>query len=284
MKRRTRVLACGWVLVLAAVPVARAQDPASPPVAGGVDARIVAPGRPLAGWTAEATVGRDYYVSDNAIWRPWTSAELQVARRFTGGSIGVGVTEVRRFDRRDGAWSVDVYRALWSGAHGNVRAQVAREGVVLPASDVSAELYQALGSGWEPSVGFRRLGYDDPVFLSSLSLGKYVGDRWYGRVRGTMAERGGGGGGTFGSALLRRYLGSSREFLELSAGGGEEAVTAGVTSSGSVVVDIRSTGFLEAGGRKYLTRHFGGMVSGSYHTFEAIPDRAGGRVGIVARF
>lgn len=284
MNRGDLVLVAGWTLLVAIPAVGRAQDPVRLPPGGAVAADIVVPGPPFSGWTAEATVGGDSYVSDQSVWRPWSSAELLVSRRFVGGSIGLGVTEVKRFDRRDGAWTLDLYRALWPGAHGNVRAQAAREGVVLPTTDLSAELYQGFSGGWEPSVGVRRLGYTDPVFLTSFSVGKYVSDRWYGRVRGTRAGRSGGHGGSSGSGLLRRYLGSPREFVELAAGAGKEAVTAGVMSGGEVVVDIRQSGFMEVGGRKYLTRRFGGSAAASYHTFEAIPDRAGFRVGALARF
>lgn len=284
MTGRLRMLVPGGMLLLSLASAAGAQDPLPTAAGAPVPAEVVEPGPPLASWTAEAIASRDSYVSDRTIWRPWTAVEVLVARRFARGSIGVGLAQVERFGRRDGAWSVDAYRALWTGAYANVRGQVSREGMVLPETDVSAELYQGLGSGWEPSVGLRRLGYADPVFLTSLALGKYVGDRWHGRIRGTVAERSGGGGGTSGSGLLRRYLGSSREFVELAVGGGEEAVTAGISQTGALVVDVREMGFLEVGGRKYLTRQFGAMLAGSFHSFEAMPDRLGARVGIIARF
>lgn len=276
-------LAAAWLLLTIATPAA-GQNPAAAPSGGAIPADIVAPGPPFTGWTAEVSAGRERYTADNGIWRPWTSADVLVARGYTGGSIGVAVTEVSRFDRRDGALSFDVYRALWEGAHGHVRGQVAREAVVLPGTDISAELYQGFAGGWEPSVGIRRLGYPDAVLLTSLSLGKYVGDRWYGRLRGTRAERGGGSSGSSGSVLGRRYLGSSREYVEVSAGAGREAITAGLSVNDEVVVDIRRSGFVEVGGRKYLTRRFGGAVAAGYNTFEAIPARIGARVGIIARF
>ncbi|MBA3889274.1 MAG: YaiO family outer membrane beta-barrel protein [Gemmatimonadaceae bacterium] len=277
MRSRWWALTASWIISvgLAAGPGV-AQEPGQ--------ADVAVQGRPLSGWTAEATIGRDSYLSDASTWRPWSAAELLVARRFDWGSIGVGAVEVKRFDRRDGARSLDIYGRLWPGAFGNLRGAVATTAVVLPTTDLSAELFQGVQGGWEPSVAIRRMGYGNPVFLSSLSVGKYVGDRWYGRVRGTQAERGGGGGGSSVSGLVRRYVGPSREFVEMAAGTGEEAVTAGVTTSNEVVVDIRQTGFLEVGGRKYLTRLLGASVSLGYHTFEAIPDRLGLRVGALARF
>ena len=69
-----------------------------------------------------------------------------------------------------------------------------------------------------------------------------------------------------------------------AAGAGREAVTAGVSANDEVVVDIRRTGFVEVGGRKYLTRHWGATVGASVHGFEGIPNRLGARVGILARF
>lgn len=282
--RRALVPVAGLLLLASIAPPASGQDPAVPPAVGAIDAGIVIPSPPYSGWTAEMIVGRESYVSDNSVWRPWTHAELLVARRFTGGSIGAGLLAVERFDRRDRALSVDVYRALWDGAHANVRAQVAQEGVVLPPTDISAELYQGVAGGWEPSIGVRRLGYAEPVFLASLTLGKYVGDKWYGRVRGTRAARSGGSSGASASGLVRRYLGSSREFAELAAGAGKEVVTAGVAASDEAVVDIRRTEFVELGGRKYLARHVGVTVAGSFARFEGIPHRLGARAGILARF
>ena len=94
----------------------------------------------------------------------------------------------------------------------------------------------------------------------------------------------GGSNGASASGLVRRYLGSSREFAELAAGAGKEVVTAGVTASDEAVVDIRRTEFVELGGRKYLARHVGVTVAGSFTRFEGMPRRLGARAGMLARF
>lgn len=239
---------------------------------------------PVPAWTMEAGASRERYLTDEVGWAAEGRQDIAIYRRHAAGSVGIGAFRASRFGRSEGGAMVDAYRTLWPRAYGNIRVQLAPGGVVLPESDVSAEVYQALTGGWEPSAGVRRLGYPDPVIVGSLSVGKYVGDRWFGRIRGSLASRRGGGGGASGSALARRYLGSAQEFVELAAGAGEEAVIAGVTAADAPDVDIRRTRFVEAGGRRYFTRSVGGALTGTLRSFEGIPDHGALRLGLLLRW
>lgn len=242
------------------------------------------PARPA--WQARATVARETFASDEPQWTPWVSYGAAAARRFASGSLALELSRTRRFGTWEGAAAVDAYRTLWRRAYGNVRVQLAPGADALPRHDVSAELFQGLAGGWEPSVAVRRMAFaSETVDFAAASLGRFVGP-WYARGRATWVPRRGGADAGSVSALARRYLGGATDaYLEASAGSGGEAVTlAPATAGAGPVVEVRRTTFVSVGAQWHLGAHLGASASASVNTFAGVPTRRGGSVGAVVRW
>jgi len=196
--------------------------------------------------------------------------------------VGVGALSASRFGRRDAGGFADVYHTLWRRAYGNVRVQVLPGADVLPVTDVGVEIFQGLAGGWEPSVGYRFMTFENTdVHITSASAARFLGP-WYSRVRLSHATSGNLADGSLSAAgLLRRYLvtDDATQFVEAGAGVGGEAVTTGVGA-----IDVRRTSFVTVSGQRYVRRTLGLGATITHATFEGIPRRTGASVSLLARW
>lgn len=230
-------------------------------------------------WFAHLSLERQFLDSDLPPWSDWTSVEVGLVREFNRGAVGVQAFRVERFGAMDGGAAVDLYRELWAGSYGNLRVRVAPGGGTLPEADVRGELFQALPGAWEVSGSWWRMSLPvHDVDVAGLGVARYVGD-WYVREVTSLSFLA-GESSLSASVSARRFLGSSREFLELGAGVGREAVVLGTGPA----VDTRDTRFAQVRVSRFLGRRWGVTGTAGYHAFEGAPDRKLLAVGILARF
>lgn len=244
-------------------------------------------------WFVDARYVRDAFTGSSPIWTDWWGAHTSVYRQFDRGSVGIQGAVEERFEQTDRSVALDAYRDLWEGAYANVRIRVAPEADVLPKSDFRGEIFQALAGPWEGSAHVRYLNSGGPnVTLGGLGLARYTGS-WYIRATGSIASS---GGTETGSARLsaRRYMGGTRQYVELSAGGGGEVVTVGPGPD----LQVRDTWFAQVTAQRYFwvlgrpardpdigsERLVGVQVTGGLHDFEDIPRRRRLSIGLIASF
>ena len=159
---------------------------------------------------------------------PW--AETRLAAGLDGdrlgGAVEVGVAE--RFGQAAPFVGADVYPVLADGVYGNVRARLAPGSDVTARLDLGAQVFAAVGGGWEASGGVRRMAYEgEAVHIGTAGLGLYV-DAWY--LRATVSAVPSGGRVPVSGRVSARYLtggsGGFGRFWEVSGGRGEEAEVA----------------------------------------------------------
>jgi YaiO family outer membrane protein len=227
-------------------------------------------------WRASAGYGVESFASQRADWQAW---QLRLERRFRGGSAALEAGDASRFAVWDQTAALDTYHTLWARAYGNVRVAVAPGARVLPRADVTAELYQGFAAGWEASAGWRLMSFPGQrVDIWDASLARYAG-AWYLRARLTAVPQSGRLGG--GLALeARRYLRTADDYLDVSAGAGNEVVTLPPPAA-PVVAASR---FLAARYQGFFTTHVGIGAGATYNAQQGVPDRRGIQVGLIYRW
>ncbi len=253
---------------LAAVAAAGAADTGTGPAA-------VADTAAHAAWRAGFEYGFESFTEGRAAWQTYTA---RVERKSAHGAIALEAVDATRFSLWDQALAVDVYRTLWSRAYGNLRVAVAPGAQVLPRSDVTAELYQGIGGGWEASAGYRRMTYPGHrVDLWGASLGKYVGN-WYLVARATAVPQSGKlGGGAW--LLVRRYLSTADDYLDVSAGVGAEVATLAADS-----VAVSHSQFLTARLQRFVTSRLGLTFGATWNSQQGLGTRRGLALGVIYRW
>ncbi len=226
-------------------------------------------------WRAGLQYGFEDFTAARATWQTWTA---RVERRWAVGSLAFEAEDATRFSLWDQAAALDGYRTLWRHAYGNLRVSVAPGAQVLPRSDVTAEIYQGIAGGWEASAGYRRMGYaGNGVNLWGASLGKYAGD-WYVVVHATAVPQSGKlGGGAW--LLVRRYLATADDYVDVSGGAGSEVATLAADS-----VAVSHTRFLAANLQRFVTPRFGLTLGATWNAQQGIPNRRGLVLGVVYRW
>ncbi len=263
-------------MITLAVTLVAAAVPALAPLAAAPDSAPPAPaadtGAPR--WRAALTGGFESFASQRTPWSAW---DARIERRDGRGTLAAEAVLARRFSLTDGGGAVDAYRVLWSRAYGNVRVVVAPGARVIPRLDASAELYQGVGDGWELSAGYRRLSYaGGGVDVWALSAAKYAGD-WYLRARGTLVPTAGTVGGALG-LLVRRYLGTSDDLVDVSASAGKDVVTLG-----PALLEVRTTTEAALRVQRFVTARWGLSATATYAGEQGIPTRIGMTVGLMRK-
>ncbi len=253
-----------------------AAAPALAPPAAAPDSSPPAPaadtGAPR--WQASLTGGFESFTSQRTPWWAW---DARIERRDGHGTLAAEAVLARRFSLTDGGGAADVYQVLWPRAYGNVRVVLAPGARVVPRLDASAELYQGVGAGWELSAGYRRMSYaGGGVDVWAASAAKYAGN-WYLRVRGTLVPTAGTVGGALG-LLVRRYLASSDDLVDVSASAGKDVVTLG-----PALLEVRSTTEAALRVQRFVTPRWGLSATATYASEQGIPTRTGVTIGILRR-
>jgi YaiO family outer membrane protein len=122
-----------------------------------------------------------------------------------------------RSDADDQQLEIEAYPRIGKRAYAYLGAAFA-DGTIYPDWRASAEWFQGFGKGWEGSVGYRRLAFDEDVDLFTASLGKYVGN-WLVQGRVYVPE-----GDTSYQLLARRYFGDDGSYLGIRAGSAREEI------------------------------------------------------------
>ncbi|MEO6487857.1 MAG: YaiO family outer membrane beta-barrel protein [Thermoanaerobaculia bacterium] len=146
-------------------------------------------------------------------WRE-TFVEFKKGLRF--GAVVARAARARRFGFDDDQFEIQFYPRIGRGGWASLSLAYAPDAVLYPETRLSAELYHALGKGFEASVGVSRLDFAEAgaTNVYTGSLGKYIGN-WLlgGRVytaRGDSASQG----------FLRRFFGEHGQYAELRVGKG----------------------------------------------------------------
>lgn len=226
-------------------------------------------------WGASLSYGFESFTSSWAAWQAWT---VRLERKDASGSIAVEGLDATRFGIWDQGGALDTYHLLWRRAYANLRLGLAPNAQVTPRLDLTAEVYQGLPGAWETSASYRRMSYvGTGVNLWGASLAKYVGN-WYVIARVTAVPQAGKLGGGV-SLLVRRYLQTADDYLDLSAGTGSEVVT---LAADRVAVD-RSR-FIAARLQRFVTARIGISLAATYNTQQGIPTRRGLALGAMYRW
>lgn len=230
-------------------------------------------------WLAAATYARDRFAAQPAPLSDWESLLLSAQLRVPRGALALEAIRVRRFDLTDAAVAIDAYAALTARSYGNLRVQLAPDADVLPAVDIAGELFHGFAGSWETSLSARWLDFAaGAVDLYGVALAHYAG-AWYVRGRVTIVPAN-DGAGVLGVALVRRYRADdSANFVELSAGAGEEVVTI----AAGPVTELRATRFAQLRAQHFITRAAGLSGALGYHDLELFPNRYGVSVGVLLR-
>jgi YaiO family outer membrane protein len=181
------------------------------PAAGNPDAAIAA------GYSWAAGLSSSW--TDVGSGPRWNDQTASLRHYTNAGSLGFETLRAQRFGRHDYAWALDAYAGLWRGAYVNLRYQHSATSRLFPANSGRVEVWQALGGGWEASLGDDVLGFDGRVNIYGASLAKYAGN-FYVQLRHQNIVSAGSHG--TGERLLARwyYEGDADNYLELSANSG----------------------------------------------------------------
>jgi YaiO family outer membrane protein len=165
----------------------------------------------------------------------WNDQTASIRHYTRGGSLAFETLRAHRFGLHDYAWALDGYANLWSGAYANLRYQRGAAARLFPANSGRAELYQALGNGWEASVSDDVLGFASRVNIYGVGIAKYAGD-WYVQLRHQNIVSAGSHG--TGDRLLARwyYAGDADTYAEVTVNSGRSddplSLVGGQTRSG----------------------------------------------------
>ena len=135
----------------------------------------------------------------------WHEVAASLTRVTPRGSVILRATEASRFGLDDRLIEVEFYPRIRRGTYAFVGVGGAPESKLYPSHRVAFDLYQSVGSGFEVSGGFRRLGFDTATTIYVGTVSKYLGN-WMitGKVFHVPGE------GELGSSSyhggLRRYI------------------------------------------------------------------------------
>lgn len=227
-------------------------------------------------WEAGVVLSAESFASRLTPWQ-WHTGQLRYRGRVA--THAVELFTVRRHARANAGFALEETRALPGRAYVTVRAQFAPGADIIARSDVSAELFQALGRAWEFNPYLRLMSYESgSVPVLGMGVARYVG-AWYLRGRVSGARLSGRNGYTTSASARRYFADSPTDLVEASAAVGHE-----VTTLSPAVVDLRRTSDLVLRGQKMLTRGLGMSLGFTYSTNESLPDRRGATLGAFVRW
>lgn len=176
-------------------------------------------GRSAYRWVGALSAG----LTDTSNAGTWHDAGVSLRRRFDTGSIALEALRASRFGDTDHALALDAYVDLWPRAYANLRYQHASGDSLYPGNAWRAELYQGVGSGWELSGSYDRLGFSGGATeIHGVGVGRYWGD-FYARARVTRVP-GLDSDSTAVRGMVRwYYAGNGDDYFEVAGGSGRSA-------------------------------------------------------------
>jgi YaiO family outer membrane protein len=184
------------------------------------------PALPTAGSSdTTAAAGYTWAASLSSSWTDvgngprWNDQAASLRHYTKAGSLGFETLRAHRFGQHDYAWALDGYVDLWQGAYANLRYQHSATSRLFPANAGRAEVWQALGGGWEASLSDDVLGFDSRVNIYGASIARYTGNFYVQLRHQNIVSQ---GSHSTGERLLARwyYTGDADNYLELSANSG----------------------------------------------------------------
>ena len=133
----------------------------------------------------ETGIKYEYLTVDQG--RPdWQMAGAHLSHDFKKIFINLELNRYLRNGSIDNAIVLDSYYNLWEKAYMNTRIQTGLNWVFMPRFDLTTEIFQAVGTRHEPSVGYRMMHYGAvTAHIPSLSWAMYPG-KWYLREKLSM--------------------------------------------------------------------------------------------------
>ena len=114
-----------------------------------------------------------------------------------------------RADGHDDRIGLEAYPRLWKGAYGYFDLSLAPAAVFVPSSSIHAEVYQALLTRYEVSLGFQRTGSAAGAASMAVASAAAYWGAWYPNVRVLWAGAGAGTAFTWVAGLRRYFAGAS---------------------------------------------------------------------------
>lgn len=207
-------------------------------------------------------------------YTPWHTLTAGLRYSFEQGNVTLQSLTSQRFDRWNQALVADGTLELWPGSYANLRLQGALTPEILPAWDLSGELYQVFAGHWEASAGHRQMLFSTGnVYFYSVGIGTYLGD-WYLRLMPQMLLSP-DGPGLSGTAWARWIYATADDYLELRASVGRQLLTTAI----GPIIEGQTTASVALTGQHFLTPHLGGLLSVNYQYSERFPGQFGATLG-----
>lgn len=227
-------------------------------------------------WETTLSYGFEAFSRDRSAWQT-ARASLGYSRRRE--SIIVNAQTARRFDQWDQGGGADGYFALGRRTSAYVLTEFSPGADVLPRSDLTGGVDQGVGGGWEIAGSYHRMAFKDATIdILGVGVNKYVGN-WYLMTRGIVVPEG-GKTGFAGWVRARRFLGGSRELVELSGAAGKEVVLLGA----GVRPVVRGTAALGAWLKHDLGASWGFSISAGWTREADLPSRTGATLSLTRRW
>lgn len=164
----------------------------------------------------------------------WREAEIDLKVRQWVFRAAHG----RRFGLNDDQLEVEAYPRIGAKSYAYLNAGFSPDGDLYPKSRFGAEIFGGFGKGYEASIGFRRLNFDDAVNIATASLSKYYGD-WLFTLRGYHSD-----GSNSEQLLVRRYFGANYVGVRIGKGSTRDEIRSitdiQVLDSTDIVVEAKT--------------------------------------------
>ena len=123
-------------------------------------------------WGANVAYAYDAFSDGRA---GWAETRYSVTRQTSVGSVSGRLYRAERFGLTDHQLEIDAYPRFREGTYAYVSGAFAPSPSLFPEYRFAGDIYQSLGSGFEASVGYRRLQFTDAVNIYVGTLTKYRG-------------------------------------------------------------------------------------------------------------
>lgn len=166
-------------------------------------------------WTARVYYTLDLFDKQNA---PWNEFYLSLKRDTGYGPFIVKYWHAVRFDQNADQFEFEAYPRIRPGTYLFLMGGFAADGGLYPSYRAAGDVYQALPWSFEVSVGYRRLGFSEPVNIYTAYVAKYIGD-WMPWVRFYLTPNDVGTSHSF-QIGCRKYFGDGTDWVGLRYGHG----------------------------------------------------------------
>ncbi|HXG72659.1 MAG TPA: YaiO family outer membrane beta-barrel protein [Gemmatimonadaceae bacterium] len=145
-------------------------DPGRPELQAALAKALAARG---AAWALTPHFSSDQFSNSAS---EWYESSITLRRELSSGPILVRASHADRFSLGDEQFEVEMYPRLGRGRYGYINVGFSPDSVLYPEYRVGADVFQSFGQGFEASLGYRRLMFDDAVNIYVPALSKYAGN------------------------------------------------------------------------------------------------------------